>query len=79
MPYTQRIDCMETRDKKSIEKEMLYSLVKALYGERIGEKELTEVRQSVESVVEDAYMLRSIRLKISDEPAMVFKPQHRCT
>lgn len=68
---------MSSENPKNVEKKALYSLVKALCGDRLSEKELEEVRLGVETIVENAYALRAVKLENSDEPSMLFKPYRK--
>jgi len=68
---------MKTEEPKSTEKKALYELVKGLYGERLSEGELEEVRVGVENVVENAHTLRATTLNNRDEPSTLFKPYRR--
>jgi len=68
---------VKAEDSKGIEKEALYSMVKGLYGERLSQWELEEVKLGVEAVVEDAYALRAVKLEISDEPPTLFRPHRK--
>ena len=65
---------MNTEDSKTVEKKALYELVKGLYGDRLSEKELEEVGLGVDAIVENAHILRAVKLENSNEPSMLFKP-----
>lgn len=64
-------------DSKNIEAEALFRLVEQLYGDRLSEAELEEVRKGVERIVETSMELRKVELGNWDEPFSVFTPYRR--
>ncbi len=64
-------------DSKSVEAETLYKLVEQLYGGRLREAELEEVKKGVERIVEASMELRAVELGNWDEPFSVFTPYRR--
>jgi len=64
-------------DSKSVEAETLFKLVEQLYGGRLSETELEEVKKGVEHIVEASMELRAIGLDNWDEPFSVFTPYRR--
>jgi hypothetical protein len=64
-------------DSKSVEAETLYKLVEQLYGDRLSEAELEEVKKGVEHIVEASMELRAVELDNWDEPFSVFTPYRR--
>ena len=61
----------------SEEAEILFSLVKEKYGDKITDEELDEVKKAVERIVETSMELRKMELDNWDEPFSVFKPYRR--
>jgi len=61
----------------SEEAEILFSLVKEKYGDKITDEELDEVKKAVERIVETSMELRKVELGNWDEPFSVFKPYRR--
>lgn len=59
------------------EAEQRFNLVKDLYGARLDDDQLEEVRKGIESVVATAEALRTINLDNGDEPFSVFTPFRR--
>jgi hypothetical protein len=59
------------------ESEILFTLVKQKYGDRLSEEQLIEVKSNVEKIVETAIELREVKLDNSDEPFSVFIPYTR--
>ncbi len=53
-----------------------FRVVKGLYGDRLDEEQLAEVRKGVETIVRAAEALKTVRLRDGDEPSWVFTP-HR--
>lgn len=64
-------------ESSKIEAEALFRLVEQLYGARLTEAELEEVRKGVERIVEASAELRAIKLGNWDEPFSVFTPLRR--
>ncbi len=56
------------------EVEERFKMVKGLYGDRLDDEQLEEVRQGIEDVVAASQTLRAVRLENSDEPYSVFTP-----
>ena len=54
--------------------EQRFNLVKALYGDRLDDEQLDEVRRAVEGIVAASEALRAVRLENGDEPLGVFTP-----
>ncbi len=51
-----------------------FNVVKGLYGRRLDDQQLAEVRKGVETLVRTAEALRAVKLDNGDEPAWVFTP-----
>lgn len=49
-------------------------VVKGLYGDRIDDEQLEEVRKAVEGIVTASRALRAVKLDNGNEPFSVFKP-----
>ena len=49
-------------------------IVSRLYGDRLDEGQLAEVRKGVEGIVEMSEALRAVSLKNGEEPMSVFAP-----
>ncbi len=49
-------------------------VVKGLYGDRLDDQQLEEVRKGVEAIVRAAGALNAVKLENGDEPAWVFTP-----
>jgi len=64
-------------DEKSRELEARLRVVVDRYGDRLTPEELEEVRKTLETNLDTANALRSIRLGNWDEPFSVFKPVRR--
>jgi hypothetical protein len=64
-------------DEKSRELEARLRVVVDRYGDRLTPEELEEVRKTLETNLDTANALRSIRLGNWDEPFSVFKPIRR--
>jgi hypothetical protein len=64
-------------DEKSRELEARLRVVADRYGDRLTPEELEEVRKALETNLDAANALRSIRLGNWDEPFSVFKPIRR--
>ena len=64
---------MNHRDENN-ERDLLFEMVKARYGDRLSTEELEEVHKGVTVIVETANVLRLVKLTNSDEPFSVFKP-----
>ena len=64
-------------NSKSVEAEYLFRLVEGLYGDKLNEGELEEVRRGVEIIVETSMKLRGEELGNWDEPFSVFIPYRR--
>lgn len=54
-----------------------FDMVKDLYGERLDDEQLEEVRKGIEGIVAAAEALRAIELDNGDEPFPVFTPFRR--
>ena len=59
------------------ESEILFTVVRDRYGNLFDPEQLGEVRKGIEDIVKVAEVLRSIKLKNSDEPFFVFKPYRK--
>jgi len=64
-------------DIKRKELDLLFNLVRDLYGDRLDPEELEEVRKGVEGIVKTAEALRSVKLENSDEPFLWFIPYRK--
>ena len=64
-------------ESKNIEAEALFRLVEQMYGSKLTEAELEEVKKGVERIVEASAELRAIKLGNWDEPFSVFTPLRR--
>lgn len=51
-----------------------FNVVKGLYGRRLDDQQLAEVRKGVETMVRTAQALRAVKLDNGDEPCWVFTP-----
>lgn len=51
-----------------------FNVVKGLYGRRLDDQQLAEVRKGVETMVRTAEALRAVKLDNGDEPSWVFTP-----
>ena len=54
-----------------------FDMVKDLYGDRLDDEQLEEVRKGIEGIVAAAGALRAIELDNGDEPFPVFTPFRR--
>ena len=63
-------------DDTNQEVEYRLSIVTRLYGDRLDDEQLAEVRKGVEGIVEMADAMRAVKLRNGDEPMSVFSP-HR--
>jgi len=61
-------------DDAAVEIEHLFALVRARYGERLTADQLADLHQTVESIVQTARALRSVRLPNTTEPYAPFAP-----
>ncbi len=68
---------MSDADIKRKELDLLFNLVRDLYGDRLDPEELEEVRKGVEGIVKTAETLRSVKLENSDEPFLLFIPYRK--
>jgi len=51
-----------------------FEVVKGLYGDRLDDAQLEEVRKGVEAIVRAAGALKAVGIENGDEPAWVFTP-----
>jgi hypothetical protein len=51
----------------------LFSLVRRRYGARLTAEQLESVRRGVEAIVDQAALLRAVRLRNADEPVQRFR------
>jgi hypothetical protein len=56
------------------ESEILFTYVKEMYGNKLTEQQLQEVKGGVEKIVEASLELRKVKLENSDEPFSMFIP-----
>ena len=56
------------------EVEERFKMVKGLYGDRLDDEQLEEVRQGIEGIVAASQTLRAVKLENGDEPYSVFTP-----
>ena len=56
------------------EVEERFNMVKGLYGDRLDDEQLEEVRQGIEGIVAASQTLRAVKLENGDEPYSVFTP-----
>jgi hypothetical protein len=56
------------------ETEILFELVKLRFGYRLNDKQLIEVKEKINEIINSSEKLREIPLKNSDEPNFIFKP-----
>ncbi len=68
---------MDTSQSGHREAESLFEMVKDRYGGRLTEEQLENVRRSVDTVVDNAETLRSVRLDNAEEPPAVFAPYRK--
>jgi hypothetical protein len=52
----------------------LFDLLKGRYGDRLTPEQLEDLRETVGEITKRADEMRSVSLKISDEPFLVFTP-----
>ena len=63
-------------DATNPEVQLRLNIVTRLYGDRLDDEQLAEVRKGVEGIVEMADAMRAVKLQNGDEPMSVFSP-HR--
>jgi hypothetical protein len=56
------------------ETEILYKLIETRYGDRVTSEEREEIHKSIDTIIETAETMRSVKLDNSDEPYQFFKP-----
>ena len=57
------------------ETEILFTLIKTRYGDRVTPKELEEMRKGLVAILEAVTAMRAVKLENWDEPHQFFKPQ----
>lgn len=65
------------KKSQSLETHILFSLIQVVYGTRVSEDELEEIRSQVGEIMESIERVRSIPLNNDDEPALRFTPYRR--
>ncbi len=65
---------MSNSEIEDTEAQALFQMVRSRYGDRLDADQLEEVREGVDTLVEAARALRSVKLGDGDEPMPVFKP-----
>ena len=63
---------MSDHDAQDVEDR--FRIVTRLYGDRLDDDQLAEVRKGVEGIVEMSEALRAVRLRNGDEPMSAFTP-----
>jgi hypothetical protein len=66
-----------TEKFQTVETEILFSLVRTLYGSKVTRDELVDIQNQVKAILESVETLRSIPLNNDDEPALRFIPYRR--
>jgi hypothetical protein len=56
------------------EADILFTLIKTRYGDRVTSEELEEMRKSLAAILDGAAAMRAIKLENGDEPHQFFKP-----
>jgi hypothetical protein len=56
------------------EAEVLLTLIKTRYGDRVTPEQLTEIMGSLTAILDGAAVMRVIKLENGDEPNQTFKP-----
>jgi hypothetical protein len=56
------------------ETEILFTLIKTRFGERVTSEELEEIMKGLTAILDAAKVLRSVKLENGDEPYQFFKP-----
>ena len=64
---------MSNKRASKTEADLRFAMVEGRYGDRLDADQLQAVRKTVETIVEAAQALRSVRLDHSDEPFPLFK------
>ena len=67
-------DTLESEEKRTLEQELLFAVVKERYGSLLSDEQLDEVRQSVLGLRGFTQALRSIPLTNDIEPFSTFRP-----
>ena len=57
------------------ETEILFTLIKTRFGDRVTPEELEEMRVGLVAILEAAMAMRAVKLENGDEPHQFFKPQ----
>ena len=65
---------MGSEEKKTLEQELLFAVVKERYGSLLSDEQLDEVRQSVLGLSGFTQALRSVPLTNDIEPFSTFRP-----
>lgn len=66
-----------TEKSQTVETQILFSLVRTLYGSKVTRDELVDIQNQVKAILESVETLRSIPLNNDDEPALRFIPYRR--
>jgi len=61
------------------ETEILFTLIKTRFGDRVTPSELEEMRKGLTAILDAVLALRSVKLENGDEPHQFFKPHGECT
>lgn len=61
------------------EAEILFTLIKTRFGDRVTPAELEETRKGLTAILDAVTALRSVKLENGDEPYQFFKPHGDCT
>lgn len=66
-----------TKKQRTPESQILFTLIHTLYGLKVTSKELEEIQNQVDTIVESIETLRSFPLQNDDEPALHFTPYRK--
>lgn len=64
----------EQQDAESPQTEALMKIIEQRYGDRVGPKQLEQIRSGVDTMAKAAEKLRSVPIENGDEPFSVFVP-----
>jgi hypothetical protein len=56
------------------ETEILFTLIKTRFGDRVTPEELEEIRKGLTAILDAAKDMRAVKLENGDEPHQFFKP-----
>lgn len=65
---------MDNSNPEEREVDVLFDLVKHKYSDHLSSNDLDDVRNVVKGIIDAAKEIRSVKLKNSDEPGVVFRP-----